>query len=73
MIYGALAGGVLVLRWHGRGLHVPSFLWRATMESGGGIYPRNPLEFQMRALVGGTLYDVRFVEHYLLRSSTPTA
>ena len=67
-----VAGGLLVLRWHWVAyLHVPSFLWGATMEFAGWICPLTPLELQLRALAGGTGYDGRFLEHYLLRLIYP--
>ena len=67
-----VAGGLLVLRWRWVAfLHVPSFLWGAIMEFAGWICPLTPLELQFRALAGAGGYDVRFLEHYLLRLIYP--
>ena len=67
-----VAGGALVLRWRWVAfLHVPSFLWGSTMEFAGWICPLTPLELQFRALAGAGGYDVRFLEHYLLRLIYP--
>ena len=85
MIYGALAdgvllfhfafivfvvaGGVAVLRWPWVALlHVPSFLWGTALEFAGWICPLTPLELHLRAPGG---YEVRFLEHYLLRLIYP--
>ena len=67
-----VAGGALVLRWRWVAwLHVPSFLWGAVMELAGWICPLTPLELHLRALAGAGGYDVRFLEHYLLRLIYP--
>ena len=67
-----VAGGALVLRWPWVAwLHVPSFLWGAVMELAGWICPLTPLELHLRALAGAGGYDVRFLEHYLLRLIYP--
>lgn len=65
-------GALLVLRWPWVAfLHVPSFLWGAVMEFAGWICPLTPLELQLRALAGVSGYEVRFLEHYLLRLIYP--
>lgn len=65
-------GALLVLRWPWVAfLHVPSFLWGAVMEFAGWICPLTPLELQLRALAGTSGYEVRFLEHYLLRLIYP--
>lgn len=65
-------GALLVVRWPWVAfLHVPSFLWGALMELAGWICPLTPLELQLRALAGASGYDVRFLEHYLLRLIYP--
>ena len=67
-----VAGGLAVLRWPWVAfLHVPSFLWGATMELAGWICPLTPLELHLRALAGAGGYEVRFLEHYLLRLIYP--
>ena len=67
-----VAGGLLVLRWRWVAfLHVPSFLWGAVMELAGWICPLTPLELHLRALAGAGGYEVRFLEHYLLRLIYP--
>lgn len=67
-----VAGGLVVLRWHWVAfLHVPSFLWGAVMELAGWICPLTPLELHLRALAGAGGYEVRFLEHYLLRLIYP--
>ena len=67
-----VAGGALVLRWPWVAfLHVPSFLWGAVMELAGWICPLTPLELHLRALAGAGGYEVRFLEHYLLRLIYP--
>lgn len=60
-------GGFLVLRrprlaW----LHVPVFLWGATIEFGGWICPLTPLEKWLRELGGEGAYAGGFIEHYLV-------
>lgn len=65
-------GALLVLRWPWVAvLHVPSFLWGAVMEFAGWICPLTPLELHLRALAGTSGYEVRFLEHYLLRLIYP--
>ena len=65
-------GALLELRWPWVAvLHVPSFLWGAVMEFAGWICPLTPLELQLRALAGTSGYEVRFLEHYLLRLIYP--
>jgi hypothetical protein len=59
-------GGFLVLRrprlaW----LHVPVFLWGATIEFGGWICPLTPLEQWLRMRGGESAYAGGFIEHYL--------
>lgn len=67
-----VAGGALVLRWRWVAwLHAPSFLWGGVMELAGWICPLTPLELHLRALAGAGGYDVRFLEHYLLRLIYP--
>ena len=67
-----VAGGLAVLRWPWVAfLHVPSFLWGAVMELAGWICPLTPLELHLRALAGAGGYEVRFLEHYLLRLIYP--
>ena len=67
-----VAGGLAVLRWPWVAfLHVPSFLWGAVMELAGWICPLTPLELHLRALAGVGGYEVRFLEHYLLRLIYP--
>ena len=67
-----MVGALLALRWHWVALlHVPSFLWGALMEFAGWICPLTPLELQLRALAGSAGYEVRFLEHYLLRLIYP--
>ena len=67
-----VAGGALVLRWRWMAwLHVPSFLWGGVMELAGWICPLTPLELHLRALAGAGGYEVRFLEHYLLRLIYP--
>ena len=67
-----VAGGVVVLRWHWVALlHVPSFLWGTALEFAGWICPLTPLELHLRALAGSGGYEVRFLEHYLLRLIYP--
>ena len=67
-----LTGALLVLRWPWVAfLHVPSFLWGALMEFAGWICPLTPLELHLRALAGTAGYEVRFLEHYLLRLIYP--
>jgi hypothetical protein len=67
-----LVGGALALRWPWLAwLHVPSFLWGAVMELAGWICPLTPLELHLRALAGSGGYEVRFLEHYLLRLIYP--
>ena len=67
-----VAGGLAVLRWQWVAfLHVPSFLWGAVMELAGWICPLTPLELHLRALAGTGGYEVRFLEHYLLRLIYP--
>ena len=67
-----LAGGLAVLRWQWVAfLHVPSFVWGAVMELAGWICPLTPLELHLRALAGAGGYEVRFLEHYLLRLIYP--
>ena len=67
-----LMGGALALRWPWLAwLHVPSFLWGAVMELAGWICPLTPLELHLRALAGTGGYEVRFLEHYLLRLIYP--
>ena len=67
-----VAGGVAVLRWHWVALlHVPSFLWGTALEFAGWICPLTPLELHLRALAGAGGYEVRFLEHYLLRLIYP--
>ena len=67
-----VAGGLAVLRWRWVAfLHVPSFLWGAVMELAGWICPLTPLELHLRALAGAGGYEVRFLEHYLLRLIYP--
>ena len=60
-------GGLLVLRrrcwaW----LHVPAFLWAAWIEFTGGICPLTPLENQLRAWGGLTIYRGDFLDRYLM-------
>lgn len=67
-----MTGALLVLRWPWVAfLHVPSFLWGALMEFAGWICPLTPLELHLRALAGTAGYEVRFLEHYLLRLIYP--
>lgn len=67
-----MLGALLVLRWPWVAwLHVPSFLWGAVMEFAGWICPLTPLELHLRALAGASGYEVRFLEHYLLRLIYP--
>jgi hypothetical protein len=67
-----VGGGVAVLRWHWVALlHVPSFLWGTALEFAGWICPLTPLELHLRALAGAGGYEVRFLEHYLLRLIYP--
>ena len=67
-----VVGGLAVLRWQWVAfLHVPSFLWGAVMELAGWICPLTPLELHLRALAGAGGYEVRFLEHYLLRLIYP--
>ena len=67
-----VAGGALVLRWRWVAwLHVPSFLWGGMMELAGWICPLTPFELHLRALAGAGGYEVRFLEHYLLRLIYP--
>lgn len=67
-----MAGALLVLRWPWVAwLHVPSFLWGAVMELAGWICPLTPLELRLRELAGSAGYEVRFLEHYLLRLIYP--
>ncbi len=67
-----MAGALPVLRWPWVAwLHVPSFLWGAVMELAGWICPLTPLELRLRELAGSVGYDVRFLEHYLLRLIYP--
>lgn len=67
-----MAGALLVLRWPWVAwLHVPSFLWGAVMELAGWICPLTPLELWLRELAGSAGYEVRFLEHYLLRLIYP--
>lgn len=67
-----LVGALPVLRWPWVAwLHVPSFLWGAVMELAGWICPLTPLELRLRELAGSAGYEVRFLEHYLLRLIYP--
>jgi hypothetical protein len=67
-----MVGGLAVLRWHWVAfLHVPSFLWGVLIEFAGWICPLTPLELHLRALAGAGGYEVRFLEHYLLRLIYP--
>lgn len=67
-----MTGALLVLRWPWVAfLHVPSFLWGALLEFAGWICPLTPLELHLRALAGTAGYEVRFLEHYLLRLIYP--
>lgn len=67
-----MTGALLVLRWPWVAfLHVPSFLWGALLEFAGWICPLTPLELYLRALAGTAGYEVRFLEHYLLRLIYP--
>ena len=67
-----MVGGLAVLRWNWVAfLHVPSFLWGVLIEFAGWICPLTPLELHLRALAGSSGYEVRFLEHYLLRLIYP--
>jgi hypothetical protein len=62
-----LFGGLLAFRWpKAAWLHVPAFLWGATMELSGSVCPLTYLENHLRALGAAEGYGTSFVEHYLL-------
>ena len=67
-------GGLLVLRrpkiaW----LHLPAAAWGVWIELAGWICPLTPLENYLRARGGGDVYEITFVEHYLLPVLYPAA
>jgi len=60
-------GGLLVIRrpslaW----VHLPAVVWGVWIEFSGWICPLTPLENHLRARGGGDVYDVSFVERYLM-------
>jgi len=60
-------GGLLVIRrrsvaW----VHLPAAAWGVWIELSGWICPLTPLENHLRARAGGDVYDVSFVERYLM-------
>ena len=60
-------GGLLVIRrpsvaW----VHLPAVVWGVWIEFSGWICPLTPLENHLRARSGGDVYDVSFVERYLM-------
>jgi hypothetical protein len=67
-------GGLLTLRtWRWALLHLPAFLWGATIEFTGGICPLTPLENWFRAKGGLEAYHSDFIQHYLLPIIYPQA
>ena len=62
-----VAGGFLVLRWPRLAwVHVPAFLWGATIEMVGFICPLTHLENHWRNLAAQGGYETSFVERYIL-------
>jgi len=60
-------GGLLVIRrpsvaW----VHLPAVVWGVWIEFSGWICPLTPLENHLRARGGSDVYDVSFVERYLM-------
>jgi len=69
-----MAGGFLLVRWPRLAwLHLPAAAWGALIEFSGGICPLTPLENQLRALGGESVYSGGFVERYLLPILYPEA
>ena len=63
----ALFGGLFGLwrRWS-LCVHLPTAAWIAVIEFQGWICPLTPLENMLRSAGGAAVYEVGFVEHYLV-------
>jgi len=62
-----MIGGIVVLRRPWLALvHLPAVAWGAAAELCGWACPLTPLENYLRRLEGGTVYNVDFIEHYLI-------
>jgi hypothetical protein len=62
-----LFGACLVLRWKWIAwLHVPAFVWGATVEFLGVVCPLTPLEQRLRLIASDQNYTGGFVDHYIV-------
>lgn len=62
----AVFGGLATLRWPRLAFaHLPALAWAAWVTVSGQICPLTPIEQDLRALAGGTVYAGGFVDHYL--------
>jgi len=60
-------GGLLVLRWPWMAwAHVPAACWGIVVEMTGWICPLTPLEVALRRAAGEILYEMTFLERYLV-------
>jgi hypothetical protein len=70
----AVLGGILVLKWKRLAwLHVPAFLWAASIEFAGWVCPLTPLENWLRWKGGALPYRTAFLEHYIFPLLYPTS
>lgn len=63
----AVLGGFLVWRWKKATLvHLPAVAWAVTVELAGWTCPLTPLENYLRRSAGQSVYEVDFVNQYIL-------
>ncbi len=68
----AVFGGLLALS-HGSWmwLHLPAVVWAAAVVIMGWTCPLTPLEQNLRAAAGQSVYDGDFIEHYVMAAIYP--
>lgn len=69
-----VSGGFLVIKWRWLAMvHLPALIWAVLLEWYGWLCPLTPLEQQLRAERGMSVYDTGFIENYIIPVIYPEA